>query len=729
MSESGALKRWAGFAVFLILLALWVARPLGVQAPANIDTPFDEHKAIARLATILGDQRPHPTDSDANDAVTARLIAEIEKDGFTPIVTERFHCNDVRESAAICSRPRNIAFWVTPPGDDAVMLTAHHDSVASGPGAADDGMGMAIALEVARLLKGKKLNRPLLILITDAEEAGLIGAAAFAAHDPLRKRVGAIINVESRGTTGGANMFQTSRPNGRDIAALIVGGNLGAANSLATDFYETLPNDSDLTMYLPLGTDAANYAIIGGGKRYHTPLDNLAHLDPRSVRDMGASALGAVTGFADEPAAKDEGRYIFTDVARAFTLILPEWGAATLVLFGTASALLLFVRMPGSTRWRAAVTPLAAIVAGLVGAFATAWLIGTIRSGEAFGTAYPIAARFAYAAVGLTVAALVVRSLKEQSGVRLAAAAWIWLGLLVLGVFAFLPGLSILAAWPMIFVIAAAAASLKANAQFLVKPLLLAAAAVFLLIALPMAGGLEEGLFVEQAAPTIFLLVLMYLALMPVGAPPPPRLAAVGAVLSVAGIAAALAVPAFTRDAPRHLTVVHEDAKDRAAFLIEANGPLPPAMRAAAKFAAKPDAKGNWSAPAPRLPDDGTVEVRSDVTVGKERRIVLVLKSPSADQQELRIKEGEGVKIVRVNDALTRSRGVPFFFICSGRSCRELEIELVLTTGKPLPQIDWRRTSYGAGNDAKVLVAGRPPTMQPVHSGDRRVIVRPITLP
>ncbi|MBL0915287.1 MAG: M20/M25/M40 family metallo-hydrolase, partial [Sphingopyxis sp.] len=259
---------WRGIVVGLVLLALWTWRPIGVDAPSSVDTPFDTDRAVARLTTILGDETPHPTDSDANDLVEARLLAEIRKAGFTPQVDERFHCNDIREGAAICSRPRNISFWVTPPGDNALLIMSHHDSVAAGPGAADDGLGMAVALEIAVQLKGKRLARPVLVLITDAEEAGLIGAAAFAAHDPLAKRVGAVINMEARGTTGGANMFQTSTPNARDAAA--IGRPLPSANSLSTDFYELLPNDTDLTMLLPLKIDAGNYSIIGSGKRYHT---------------------------------------------------------------------------------------------------------------------------------------------------------------------------------------------------------------------------------------------------------------------------------------------------------------------------------------------------------------------------------------------------------------------------------------------------------------------------
>src|SRR3989344_3626456 len=257
MAELGKSGTGRGIIVGLILLALWTLRPFGVDAPASVETPFDADRAVARLTTILGDERAHPTDSDANDAVEARLLAEIRKEGSPPQLGERFRGNDIREGAAICARPRNIAFWVTPPGKDAVMIAAHYDSVPAGPGAADDGIGVAGALEAAHQLKGRKLTRPVLVVLTDAEEAGLVGAAAFAAHDPLAKRVGAVVNMEARGTTGGVNMFQTSSPNARDAAA--IGRPLPSANSLATDFYGLLPNDTDLTMLLPLKVAAGNY--------------------------------------------------------------------------------------------------------------------------------------------------------------------------------------------------------------------------------------------------------------------------------------------------------------------------------------------------------------------------------------------------------------------------------------------------------------------------------------
>lgn len=716
-----------GFIVGMLLLTLWTLRPFGVDAPASIDTPFDTGRAVERLATILGDERPHPTDSEANDAVEARLLAEIRKAGFTPQVDERFHCNDIREGAAICARPRNIAFWVTAPGDNAVMIAAHYDSVPAGPGAADDGIGVAVALEIAFQLKGRDLARPVLVVLTDAEEAGLVGAAAFAAHDPLAKRVGAVVNMEARGTTGGVNMFQTSSPNARDAAA--IGRPLPSANSLATDFYDLLPNDTDLTMLLPLKIDAGNYSIIGGGKRYHTPLDSLANLDRNSVGHMGATTLSAVERFASDPSRGDEGQRVYTDVARQMLLELPQTVAAVIVGLGMIAAVFLYWRGGTAHRISSAFIPPLAIAVGTGLAIGAAMLVGALRPEAAFGTAHPVAFRLLYAAAALTGVSAILALSREQNPVRGTAAAWAWFAVLILAAFAFVPGLTILAAWSMPFVIAGAVAALVPAARRAVQFLLAGAAIVYFFIALPLGGGLEEGLFIEQAAVATFLLALMFLFCMPGAGQAARWTPAVFAVVTLGAFIAALIVPAYAPDAPRHLSVVHEDDNGKAAFLIDDNGPLPPAIAVQAKFAAKPDDKEVWRAPAPNLADDGSIEFLSDSVTAGRRTIRFAALSPSADRQELLIEDGDAMRNIIVNGARPNIRKTPVYIGCTGRSCRRLEVQFDLPANDKLPEISWRRTRYGAGEAGEKLTAKRPVTAQPAHVGDRQVLIRPLSLP
>ena len=149
----------AGLRLLALMAVIFIAnqmRPIFVGAPeVSADTAFNTERAFQRLTTILGDETPHPVDSDANDLVRERLLAQITSLGFEPIVRDEFHCSTHRSGAARCARVQNVAFWVTPPGPNAVVVLSHYDSVPAGPGAADDGIGVASSLEIAAIMKSE----------------------------------------------------------------------------------------------------------------------------------------------------------------------------------------------------------------------------------------------------------------------------------------------------------------------------------------------------------------------------------------------------------------------------------------------------------------------------------------------------------------------------------------------------------------------------------------------
>ena len=67
-----------------------------------------------------------------------------------------------------------------------------------------------------------------------------------------------------------------------------------ATTSTAAFVYETLPNDTDLSVFLAAGWTGLNFAFIDGFQRYHTPLDDVAHLDDESLQHLGDGALAGV---------------------------------------------------------------------------------------------------------------------------------------------------------------------------------------------------------------------------------------------------------------------------------------------------------------------------------------------------------------------------------------------------------------------------------------------------
>ena len=83
-------------AVILVVLAALAGKSALVSTPPvrSVNSPgeFDASRAKARLARVLGDQRPHPADSPADDLVRARLVAELQLMGLEPVVRDQFAC-------------------------------------------------------------------------------------------------------------------------------------------------------------------------------------------------------------------------------------------------------------------------------------------------------------------------------------------------------------------------------------------------------------------------------------------------------------------------------------------------------------------------------------------------------------------------------------------------------------------------------------------------------------
>ena len=89
------------------------------------------------------------------------------------------------------------------PGGPAVLVTAHYDSREIALGAGDDGSGVVTILETLRALgTGPQLRNDLIVLITDAEEPGLLGARAFVDEHPWMADVALVVSIEMRGGGG-----------------------------------------------------------------------------------------------------------------------------------------------------------------------------------------------------------------------------------------------------------------------------------------------------------------------------------------------------------------------------------------------------------------------------------------------------------------------------------------------------------------------------------------------
>jgi Peptidase family M28 len=293
------MTRWA---TPLLILALGIAAAafaLRTPAPQPAGAPPAAFSAVRAMTDVKAiAQMPHPMGSAEQARVQAYLLGRMTGLGLQP---------QVRPFAGAKGAGRNLLGVL--PGRDraapAVLLMAHADSVPAGPGAADDGAGVAAVLETVRALSAQARQRDVMVLFTDGEELGMLGAQAFFSGDPARAHVGVVINLEARGNRGRALMFETHRNAAPLIAYLRNAKALAAASSLMPDLYRRLPNDTDLTEALTRGYQGLNFAFVSGFDAYHRPTDTPDRLDPGTLQHLGEQVLRATAALTlGDPSAK-----------------------------------------------------------------------------------------------------------------------------------------------------------------------------------------------------------------------------------------------------------------------------------------------------------------------------------------------------------------------------------------------------------------------------------------
>jgi hypothetical protein len=392
-NSAPAMKRLVAICILFLVLSVTVKWRLETPDSSS-DTASDKFsapQAMLVLARILADQKPHPVDSRSNSDVRHRIVETLKGSGYQPEVHEATSCR--RDQIYVCAKVKNIVATHGNISPRMIMLSAHYDSVAAGPGASDDGSGVSILLEVARLLKPVPANKNgMIFLFTDGEEAGLLGAQAFLKH-PLVGHVAVAINAEARGTSGQSALFETGSASGWLVDAFAETSRRPLANSLISAAYKLLPNNTDLTMFKSVGVQGLNFAFGEESAFYHTPKDNLQSLNIGSLQQQGDNIynLARTLQGSTIPETNATDDMVYTDVVG---LGMVHWQAntgrfiAALLLLGfavlswcmrrtfgysRAAALRGFLLLPISAALGGGVAYLLITVLGLINGKASPW--------------------------------------------------------------------------------------------------------------------------------------------------------------------------------------------------------------------------------------------------------------------------------------------------------------------------------------------------------------------
>ncbi len=164
-----------------LLLLLWLAVIISAgllldrpPAPVPASAPLSQFSA-ERALTYLNEfaQRPHPVGTPEHDRVRDYLVEQIKSFGLTPEIQRTTGVTPIYQVSGMVE---NIIARLKGTGSrpDAVMLAGHYDSVPAGPGAGDDGAGVAALLETMRALRaGPPPKNDIIFLLTDGEEEGM----------------------------------------------------------------------------------------------------------------------------------------------------------------------------------------------------------------------------------------------------------------------------------------------------------------------------------------------------------------------------------------------------------------------------------------------------------------------------------------------------------------------------------------------------------------------------
>lgn len=750
-----------GLLLYALLIGLTAIRgrpPAAKPADAPADE-FSGTRAKQVLQQLVGDGVPHPVGSAADAAVRERIVAELNRLGYQPKIETSFACDEW----GACAEVKNVVARLDgqQPGP-AVMMASHYDSVPAGPGASDDEAGVAAELEIARALKASPpLRHPVILLIDEGEESGLLGAEAFVASDPWGSAVFAVVNVEARGTSGPSSMFETGSAN-RWLMKLYA-DSVPHPHTTSIDYtvYKLLPNDTDFTVFKRpgVGYQGFNFAFIGDVAYYHTPDDDVANADVRSIQQQGESALATLRALANsdlQPGGESEA--VFFDLFGWKTI---WWPAGWTIGFAGIALVLLVVEI-GILLRRGEMT-LREFVFGFAG-----WLSILFGAALAGGIAYFVLLRtgalpvswvahpapllIAFWALGFGAAGIVAVAFRQGAGFRgLWSGIWIWWTIVAFVLALRLPGLSYLFLLPALVAAICGVWSAFGKKESLWKwrVATLAPAVVAGVVGFAVVWFLYDALGGIILPGIAVLIALLATPLVPLAGNVSGRWRWAFPGAAVAGFAcsviAALAMPVYSTSSPERMNFdYYQDAgKGKSYWLATPNsGQLPKSLRAAAAFSDKEEAVqqliGNaYVAEAPNLNLQAPSLTVENVSPSQGKLVFRVrLRSPrGAREAVLAFPADSGVESVSMNGHAIGELSEPVLrythgwhaYACDTLPSGGIEMQFTLPSAKPVTILLLDK-SFGLPPEGIFLEKARPETSIASQDGDVTIVSRTLLL-
>ncbi|KAF1844483.1 endoplasmic reticulum metallopeptidase 1 [Cucurbitaria berberidis CBS 394.84] len=309
-------------ALFAALLTVHLRVPNSPSNPpagTNLTQAWDDLEHITR--------RFHPYNSHANDDVRSYLLSrikhivaskELSKDQVQVI-------DDTVANATFSSGPTSVYFEGTNiivtirgsdddqpfgeyggplpaerrPDNGGVLVNAHYDSVSTGYGATDDGVGVVTVLQLLAYFTESENwpKRTVVLLLNNGEEDFLNGAKAFM-RNSISRVPRTFVNLEGAGAGGRATLFRSTdtevtrfyRKSSHPFGTVVSGDGFKKGLIRSETDYKVFHGE--------LGLRGLDIAFMEPRARYHTVEDSTRETSMNSLWHMLSAALASTSGLA-----------------------------------------------------------------------------------------------------------------------------------------------------------------------------------------------------------------------------------------------------------------------------------------------------------------------------------------------------------------------------------------------------------------------------------------------
>jgi len=128
----------------LLLLSLPAASVESIPVPDIADT-LSADMMMAHIHHLADNIGVRPAGTEAEESAADYIFSELEMYGYTPEYSDPFDLHNELQS-------RNITATLKGENPEAIVIGAHYDSKPPAPGANDNGTGVAVTLELARVM-------------------------------------------------------------------------------------------------------------------------------------------------------------------------------------------------------------------------------------------------------------------------------------------------------------------------------------------------------------------------------------------------------------------------------------------------------------------------------------------------------------------------------------------------------------------------------------------------